>query len=425
MSAALARLLGEPVDYRYKGFPTRPGVTIGTVADAGWNVLDRDLYFPLLVLRQSDLEHNLSTMARYCERHGVSLAPHGKTPMAPQLVARQLFHGAWGVTVATVSQARVYRRFGFDRLLMANELLGREELRWVVGELDTCPAFAFSCLVDSVEGVRIMDDTLESVSAGRRVDVLIELGHREGRTGARTDAKALEVVAAVRESRHLVLSGVECYEASLGTDRSAETLAAVDRFLDRARRFTLRLIADGAFDGCSEIVVTAGGSAYFDRVVERLRFARSDGPIRVVLRSGCYATHDHAQYERLSPLRNAGHPNDGLRPALELWGEVLSRPEDGLAIVGLGRRDAPFDADLPIPIAIVKRSGERVPADGRLTVFKLNDQHAFVRITGIEVAVGDLLVCGISHPCTAFDKWPLIALVDDRYRVTGAVATLF
>jgi D-serine deaminase-like pyridoxal phosphate-dependent protein len=63
--------------------------------------------------------------------------------------------------------------------------------------------------------------------------------------------------------------------------------------------------------------------------------------VRVVLRSGCYLTHDDGLYARASPLPE-------LRPALELWARVLSCPEPGLAIAGFGKRDAPYDIDLPV-----------------------------------------------------------------------------
>jgi len=35
-------------------------------------------------------------------------------------------------------------------------------------------------------------------------------------------------------------------------------------------------------------------------------------------------------------------------------------------------------------------------------------------------------VClGISHPCTAFDKWQLIPVVDEEYRIVDVVRTFF
>jgi D-serine deaminase-like pyridoxal phosphate-dependent protein len=192
------------------------------------------------------------------------------------------------------------------------------------------------------------------------------------------------------------------------------------------RLLTIELARAGLFAGREEIIVTAGGSAFFDRVVACLTPAWNlDLPVRVVLRGGCYLTHDSGLYERLSPIGTRDASTDRLRPALETWGVVLSRPEPELAIVGFGKRDVPFDIDLPIP-ALASRNGELRDVRGRLTVTALNDQHAYVRLApGAELEVGDLLGCGISHPCLAFDKWPLLPLVDDDYTVVGGIRTFF
>ena len=246
--------------------------------------------------------------------------------------------------------------------------------------------------------------------------MLIELGGP--RAGCRTDEQALAVADAVGADPRLVLAGVEGFEGALGADREPATLAAVDAFLDRMRGLVETLDEGGAFAAVAEVLVTAGGSAFFDRVASRLRFAESlSRPVRVVVRAGCYLTHDDGLYERVSPLPE-------LRPALELWARVASCPEPGLAIAGFGKRDASYDLDLPV-VREVRRGDEApAPADG-LRVTALNDQHAFISDTRGSLRPGDVLVCGISHPCTAFDKWPLIAVVDDADVVIDAVRTLF
>jgi D-serine deaminase-like pyridoxal phosphate-dependent protein len=150
-----------------------------------------------------------------------------------------------------------------------------------------------------------------------------------------------------------------------------------------------------------------------------------------VLRSGCYLTHDSGYYAARSPLDGAALAGaERLRPALELWGAVLSRPEPGLAVVGFGKRDAPYDLSLPTPER-VRRSGPDgrpvlTPVDpGELTVTALNDQHALVAVGDVPLAVGDWIGCGISHPCTAFDKWRLVPVVEDDGTVLEAVETCF
>jgi D-serine deaminase-like pyridoxal phosphate-dependent protein len=41
------------------------------------------------------------------------------------------------------------------------------------------------------------------------------------------------------------------------------------------------------------------------------------------------------------------------------------------------------------------------------------------------VAVGSRLEFGISHPCTVFDKWQLIPVLDDDGRVVDLIRTFF
>jgi D-serine deaminase-like pyridoxal phosphate-dependent protein len=105
---------------------------------------------------------------------------------------------------------------------------------------------------------------------------------------------------------------------------------------------------------------------------------------------------------------------------------VLSRPEPELAFADFGRRDAPFDQGLPIPRVVRAVAGDAPrPADG-ITVTALNDQHAYLALPADDpLAPGEWVGCGISHPCTAFDKWRYLPLVDDDYRVTGAITTYF
>lgn len=420
--------LREAVDWRWKGFPPTDGeLGVDDIRDQKWNVLRGDLLLPALVLKESALQHNIDTMARFCRQAGVSLAPHGKTTMSPQIVQRQFAAGAWAVCAATVSQARVFRAFGAPRVLIANEVVEPAATAWIAREQDSHGGVEILCLVDSVEGVSRMAETLEALHPERPIQVLLELGVPGGRAGCRTSQQAREVADAVTRSSHLRLAGVEGFEGLIDAGDLGSAIRSVDEYIDRIRRTTESLAAAGSFQGSDEVVVTAGGSAYFDRVVEGLAWPWELEPAaRVVLRSGCYVTHDDGHYERLSPFGSRGGEESRLRPALEVWGAVLSAPEPGLAIVGFGKRDVPYDLDLPTPRAVQRRDRTLRVVDGTLAVIALNDQHAYVRVAaGEEVMVGDLIGCGISHPCTAFDKWRLIPVVDDDYLVIDAVRTFF
>jgi D-serine deaminase-like pyridoxal phosphate-dependent protein len=145
-----------------------------------------------------------------------------------------------------------------------------------------------------------------------------------------------------------------------------------------------------------------------------------------VLRSGCYITHDAVHYHQLSPFGTRIPDTNPLQEALEVWGAVLSRPEPGRALLGFGKRDVSYDLELPVPRFV--KSADRAPRPLRAeaSITALNDQHAYMQVDDAEdLRVGDLVGCGISHPCTAFDKWRLIPLVDDRYRVIDAILTYF
>ena len=414
----LDRILDERIDFRFKSFPPGPSTTIRDVAKRGWNVLD-DFFMPAMVLKQSALRHNIRVMKAYCEKHGLSLAPHGKTPMSPQLLQMQFDAGAWGVTAATTWQVRVWRAFAAGRIVLANELVEPDSIRWIAAEQDHDDDFDFYCLVDSVAAVRLLEQTLAGAGARRPIQVLLEMGMQGGRTGCRTREEARKVAAAISESAHLSLAGIEGFEGI------RDTVAEVDPLLEEIRAVGEELVQRGLFGDRNEVLLSAGGSAFPDRVMTA--FDGTPQRYRVVLRSGCYLTHDGAHYKHASPFGSRLPGTDPLEEALEIWGVVLSLPEPGLALLGFGKRDVPYDLELPIP-RLVKRGGAapRPLRGGATTIRSLNDQHAYMQVDGAdELAVGDLIGCGISHPCTAFDKWRLIPVVDDGYRVVDAVMTFF
>ncbi|MCK0176907.1 alanine racemase [Mycolicibacterium sp. F2034L] len=405
---AVAALADEPLDWRFKGLPSQWwGRTPAQLGADRPDLFADGAVGPVCVLRASALTHNLTTMARWCRERGVELAPHGKTHMAPQLLARQLDAGAVAITAATIAQVRVFRAFGVRDIILANELVDAAGLAWLAAEMAVDPGFGFVCWVDSVRGVELMAAAL--TDAARPVDVCVEVGMAHGRTGCRTPEEVDAVAAAAAANPRLRLVGVAGYEAACGQEVTADALAAVDGYLADLQAAVVRLAATVETD---RVLVTAGGSTYFDRVTRALT-DWPDGPdVRTVLRSGCYLTHDDGLYDRTSPL------SAKLLPALSVWSQVISRPEPGLAMVALGRRDISFDQGMPVPRSV---PGARVT--------RLHDQHAFVELTGADirqtVAVGDWLEFGLSHPCTTFDKWQLIPVLDDDGRVVELIRTFF
>ena len=405
----------------------------GALGVQGWNVLHGDTGYPVAVLKLSALRHNLAWMRDFCARHQVLLAPHGKTTMCPQLFGAQLAHGAWAITLATSVQVQVAHRFGVRRVILANELVAPGDMRAVLHLLREDPDFECFVLADSLAGVARLAEQAGAAGLARRLPVLVELGLDGKRAGCRTTDQALTVARAVERAPGLVLAGFEGYEGLLVSDDRGADLRAVAGFVAQLGALVREADDEGLF-GAAEILLTAGGSAYFDLVARGCAdLPALSRPLRAVLRSGSYISSDHGMYlEALAELdaREGSDPQSGLRPALELWSVVLSRPEPGLAILSLGKRDASHDAGLPIPL-YRHGPGPGTPQalpDG-CAIVKMNDQHAYLSLPEGPIrallAVGDLVGCGISHPCTTFDRWQLLLGVDDDYTVRTGLNTFF
>ncbi|ARF57167.1 amino acid deaminase [Streptomyces gilvosporeus] len=424
LTQALRELAAERVDHRFKALPPEAeGRTVGELAAERRNLFTGGFTTPVLALSAESLEHNLALMETYAERHHLSFAPHGKTCMAPQLFARQLEHGAWGITAAVPHQARVYRRYGIQRIFLANQLVDAAALRWLAAELAADPDFRFVCYVDSLRGIELMDIALRQAGATRPVDVVIELGAGEGaRTGVRTEAECLELADAIAGVDTLRLVGVAGYEAEV-PESSYERVAA---WLRRLVALAVEFDKAGRFADLDQIIVSAGGSAWFDTVAEVFEeIPELSAPVLKLLRSGAYVSHDNGHYRRITPFNRV--PDEGaLHPAFRLWAQVVSRPSPQQAFLNAGKRDAAYDLDLPqAQVVRSGRDGSERRAEG-VTVTGLSDQHAWLATEHAgDVEVGDWVGLGLSHPCTTFEKWQLIPLVEADGTVVDYIRTFF
>jgi D-serine deaminase-like pyridoxal phosphate-dependent protein len=416
--AAVAALADQRVDWQDKALP--PAFWGRTVTEV---LAEKPrlsaLPTPLLTLSAPGLQHNVATMARWCSAHGVELAPHGKTTMAPALWAAQLEAGAWAITLANAFQLSVARAFGVSRVLVANAVVSPLQLRWIADELAADADFEVLVWADSVHTVELIDAARAQYvdAAARPLDVLVEVGGTGGRTGARDAGTALDVARAIAAAPTLRLAGVAGYEAAIAHDAAERSLEQVRAYLRDLAAVHTRMLEDSLYDADVVPVISAGGSAYFEQVADVLGPLGKQGA-RVVLRSGAYITHDDGFYRDVSPLGSMPRTNgDGLVPAMHGWARITSQPEPGLALFDAGKRDLPFDLGLPEPQLLRPQSaGQSTRSVEGLTVSKLNDQHGFLHFDPdreAPVVIGDELRLGLSHPCTAFDKWGLIPVIDD------------
>jgi D-serine dehydratase len=406
------------------------------IAALRWNLLREDLVLPTAVLYRDKLFNNQQWMRRFTDAYNVRLAPHGKTSMSPRLFQLQLEAGAWGITLATAHQVLAAYQHGVRRVLMANQLVGRPNMA-VLSRLLRDPQFEFYCLIDSAAGA----DHLGSFFSAQNqsLNVLIELGVPNGRAGARTDDQLSDVLTALDRNPTLRLCGVEVYEGVLDNE------PAIRQFLKHAVAVTRRLLSENRF--AQKPILTGAGSAWFDLVAEEFTAAGFGNNVEIILRPGCYLTHDAGSYERAhqrmcqtNPIARTLHP--GLETALHVWAYVQSIPEPTRAILGLGRRDAAFDSGLPVPALHYRPGSARPnpaasspaasgastpqPAPAHWEITKLMDQHAYLHIDPADdLKIGDMLAFDICHPCLTFDKWRTIPIVDASYNITDIAQTFF
>lgn len=410
-----------------KGFPAlQPPLPLGEVAQRGWTI--DALPTPLAVVRQAALAHNIAWMQDFAATRGVQLAPHGKTTMSPELFRRQLDAGAWGLTFANVHQLRLGLAAGARRALIANQLVSAADLAELLDLRRRHAGVEIAFFVDSPAQLDLLARHWAQLGAGEaKLDVLIELG--TSRCGVREHGPALTLARALKTHPALRLRGVGFYEGLQVQGETAPDRALMQQWQARVEALLADIETEGLIDANARpLWLSGGGSALFDLVAPVL----AGRPGRLgLLRSGCYICHDHEHYGRYLQAMDArlGTPlaAPSLQPALEVWAQVLSCPEPGLALLNVGRRDVSFDQGWPVPVWHL-HGGARVKAPAGWRVTGLNDQHAYLRWDPAETegpAVGERVALGPSHPCTTFDKWAWMAVVDEDDHVVDALTTHF
>jgi D-serine deaminase-like pyridoxal phosphate-dependent protein len=374
---------------------------------------------PIFAVDLDAVADNLAAMRDWTADRGVSLAPHGKTTMCPALWQWQLDEGSWAITVANEAQLRVARAAGIPRVVVANEYLSPSGLAWLAGELDGDAELDVTVWVDSTAAVEQMSRHLQAAGARRPVPVCVEVGHPHARTGVRDLDEAQLIARAVIDSPQLVLRGVSGYEGSVPAD---DPLDKADRVRDFLQAMGKLFTAIAPLVETDEALLTAGGSAFFDLVVEILGPVAAGTPgSRLLIRSGAYAVHDDGLYTMTTPSATRSGP--AFRAAAHVWARVISVPEPTLALVDVGKRDIPYDAGLPVVQQVI-RDGSPVDI-AEAPLYATNDQHGYVRLPEDHaLQVGDVVRLGLSHPCTMFDKWRSVLLVEGE-RVRGVVPTYF
>jgi D-serine deaminase-like pyridoxal phosphate-dependent protein len=401
---------GKVIESSFKGFPIDSyGKTLAAFLATKPNLFTANFQFPIMVVNEAALKNNIDRMASYCKSVGAELAPHVKTTMSPQIAQMQTNAGAYALTIANFWQASIFLSFGFKKLIIANEVLDPSAIA-EISRLNKDKVAEIIFYVDSLAGLEIVKNY--TLAAGEQ-NLFIEIGTDEGRSGVRDLSEVEKIAKAIAADSRLKLRGVTGFEgavpAAARSKKGEKRLAAFCQKIVAAADRAYPNKADGVF------IISAGGSAYFEIVAEELnKFGKEK---ILLLRSGGYVTHDSKYYEEIYPFRDL---DQRFKPAIEVWAQIISTPEPNFGVLNLGKRDIGNDLHNPIPFA--KYGSGLTAFSGQIE--KLNDQHGYLR-SKQDFAVSQLVGLGISHPCTTFDKWRLIPLVNDNYDVVDCLYTFF
>lgn len=417
------------MDGLQRGYPAdRDPIETSALKTVGLSVFDGSAQLPALTFDRSAWNRNCDAMFAYCKATGASIAPHAKTPMSPELARDLMERGAVALTVADIRQAAVMLAHGLEQLILANQIGGIASGARLGRLLRKHPTAKVTLYVDSIAALKTAAAVAEF--SDRETDFLIEVGG--ARAGARDLSTVNKILDALSSYPLLRARGIAAYEGASARAELAETRAAIGAL----HEFALEAFAELRKRMPDErLVLSSGGSTFFDLVVADLGpQVREDGNAELVLRSGAIFFYDHGVYARglanmdkrsgFAPA-GLGLATDAFVPALIIHAEVLSRPEPGLAICGMGMRDASFDQGLPVAVALHRDGASRPLPDG-ISVVKLNDQHAFLTLPETaDFEVGDVVSFGISHPCTALDRWRWILEAGPDGRIIAALPTYF
>ena len=398
------------IEGKFKGFPIDSyGKTLEQFLATKPNLFTANFQFPIMVLKESAVKNNIAQMMSFCNSVNAQLAPHVKTTMSPQLAQMQVAAGATALTVANFWQGSIFLKYGFKNLIIANEVLDPTAIA-EIAKINKQKQAEIIFYVDSILALEIIQ---KFTPLEGEQNLFIEIGAENGRGGVRELSLVEQLAQRIKTDQRLNLIGVTGFEGAV------PDAARGRRGERKVSKFCQKIVAAAElaypYKSDQPFVISAGGSAYFDIVARELN--KFEKPRRLLLRSGGYITHDHKYYEEIYPFASTDR---SFQPAIEVWGQVISKPERDFGVLNLGKRDIGNDLHNPIPI----KSYDGQVKSFSAVIEKLNDQHGYLRGKQ-EFSLAQLIGLGISHPCTTFDKWGLIPLVNDDYDLIDCMQTFF
>jgi len=292
------------------------------------------------------------------------LRPHTKTHKIPALGARQLAHGAVGLTVAKVSEAEVMLASGVEDLLIAYPIFGAEKMRRLV---EVARKTRVTVSVDSVEAARPISDAAQA--AGIRIGVLAEVDAGLHRVGVQP-ALFLDLLRGLAQLDGIELRGMAFYPGHIKS-QDAAALAALSTLISG-------LVAEAKAAGF-ELPIVSGGSTPTE-------WHSHEVAGMTEIRPGTYIFND-----RNTILSGACGWDDC---AATIIATVVSTAVPGQFVIDGGSKT--FSSDR------AAAEGFGVFLDAPDALFeKMNEEHGYVKHAGHTRKVGDRVRILPNHICVA------------------------
>ena len=437
MNSFLKELEETKINSTIKGIPFLKSKKVKKLKFEKLNILQENVQFPILSIDKKILINNIKIMNNFAKNNNAILAPHCKTFMSPQLIKHH-FKETWGVTISNNQQLSSIIKLNIKNIIYGNLITNESNLIQYLNIIKKYKNISniYYC-IDSLFGLNLLIKLIKQNNYKFKIRILIELGFKNGRCGIRNLKNFKEILENLKNSpENIIVNGLFFYEGAINNKQ----IITITKKIKNIIKFTLvchnELINNNIYKDKNNII-TAGGSEYFDLVTSYFKKYNFKNNPKLILRPGSFIAYGHGHYEnKISHLRKRNlisklskKNNIFFQPSITLWSHVISIKDKGIAIINFGKRDVSFDLGNPIPLNIYRNSKilkefKNIP--NNLKIFKLNDQHAFLKFNkNIKLNIGDLISFGVSHPCITFDKWRYFYIIDKKFYIIDIHKTFF
>lgn len=248
---------------------------------------------PALLIDLPAMTRNIERMAAFAKARGVNLRPHVKTHKSVEIARRQVAAGAIGVSCVTLGEAEVMVAGGIPGVLITSPAVTPSKIARLIKLAQRARPGDVMVVVDNPRNLADLAQAASELT--HPLDVLVDYGAGYNRTGATTQAKVLELAAAVAAEPRLRLRGLQSYAGNLQHIVARDQRSAAAAGL---RETVAGIVAAAKRQGLHFEIVTGAGTGTHDLDSQENAFTE--------LQAGSYVFMD-AEYTQV--LASGGEPS--------------------------------------------------------------------------------------------------------------------